>query len=134
MNFKLGHYLGRWVPSFTTSLIIAAAIAMVGFFFLHGPYFPQLGIVGNAMNNGIYFTDECLEKAPSLAPSAGFDLAPTTPLPRDFGLAPTTNPFRDVVPEHFLCGVVLSYRWLLAALVVFVAVCGYFQTKRPKSN
>jgi hypothetical protein len=114
--------LSRLVPSFKTSLIVSVAVALVGFLFTHGPYFPQLGLMGNVMNSAIYLTDECPPR-----PHSTYEH--TVPLPG----TPLYKEYQANQPP-LLCGAVLPFRGLMAVLVIFIALCGYIETKRPKPN
>ena len=82
------------IPTTRESIAISIVIALIGFFLMHGPYYPQLGIMGNAMNNGIYLTAPC--------PPSYLD-------------------------QPVNCGINIPYRWILAALVIFVAACWYYE-------
>jgi hypothetical protein len=89
-------------------LIIAAAIAVIGFLGIHA-YIPKAGFVWNVMNGEIWFNEAC-----------------PPPLPAD-------NPFRDLVPaKHWWeCGLSLRYRWILGFSIALAAGC-LLATRRDK--
>ena len=62
------------VPTFRESMAIAAVLALLAFFLMHGPYYPQLGIIGNAMNNAIYLTTPCPESYMDQPPNCGVQI------------------------------------------------------------
>lgn len=93
------------LPTFKESLVIAAVVALVGFFSLH-LYYPQLGVIGNAMDGSISITNDCPENSPG-------------------GVS-----FSDEIAPPFLCGMTFRYRWVLIGLVVLVAGCWFFETRK----
>jgi hypothetical protein len=89
------------VPILKEGVAIAAVLTLVGFFSLH-LYYPQLGILGNALNGTIWFTDAC----------------------------PEQSAFSDLIPTSPICGLTLHFRWVLIASVLIIAASWYFETKR----
>ena len=100
------------MPNFRESLVISVVVILVGFFLIHGPYYPQLGIVGNAMNGHIVLTDNCSEYGWTIQ--------------SDGGLRP------DGSSPPFYCGLDFRYRWLLIVIAIFVAWC-WHRENRSKS-
>ena len=91
------------VPTLRESIAIAAIVAVVSFMFIHH-YNPARGPLANIMSASIYFTDAC----PYVSP---YEASPSPP-PAD-------------------CGEEIPYRWVVAALVIFMAFCWY-QERRGK--
>lgn len=102
-----------------TVIILAVAIAVIGFFFSSG-YIPR-GSILDATHGSIYLNSPC----------------PTPAFTRDQNDVPAPPPGFTLdkppaVPKWPACGLIIPYRWLLAACVL--AIAGALITRGKKSN
>lgn len=102
------------LPTFRESLVIAAVLALVGFFSMNS-YNPNLGVLGNAMRGRILVTEWCP--------------VPPSHDGLDFGQYSSVVGQPEPAPP-FLCGFSFRYRWVLIGLVLLVAGCWFFEPKR----
>jgi hypothetical protein len=85
--------LSQWLTIWR-AVTLAAVVAIVGFLFLHS-YIPAYGLFGNAMVGQVHLGLSC-----------------------DYGAYRIEGPTQ---PETlWLCGIDFPYRWVLAALAVFL--------------